>query len=309
MSEFKYVFGPIASRRLGRSLGISPLPPKVCNYSCVYCQLGRTNHMTNSRQEFYKTEDIIDEFKQYLDDANQFDVVTVCGEGEPTLCSNMGEIIIELKKLTDKPVVVITNGALLSDEQVRQELMQADIVMPSLDAYNAEIAKRIDRPHGRIVFEEELEGLITFSQEYKGELWLEIMLVDGINDDDAAIEAFAKILQRIRYDRLYLNTPVRPPAEESVQVISKERMTYAVQKLGGINLDVAASAGFFSEIQDTYEAVKSIIQRHPMSQFEIAGFIESRGEEGAEDFLQRMKEDVDIETIDYKGILSFRKKS
>lgn len=108
MNDFKYVFGPIPSRRLGRSLGISPLPKKTCNYSCIYCQLGRTDKMTNKRQEFYKTEDIIAEFKQYLKDSDKFDIVTVVGEGEPTLAANLGELVVALKALTDKPVAVIT---------------------------------------------------------------------------------------------------------------------------------------------------------------------------------------------------------
>ena len=145
MNDFKYVFGPIPSRRLGRSLGISPLPKKTCNYSCIYCQLGRTDKMTNKRQEFYKTEDIIAEFKQYLKDSDKFDIVTVVGEGEPTLAANLGELVVALKALTDKPVAVITNGALLSDPQVREELCHADMVLPSLDAYNQEISKKIDR--------------------------------------------------------------------------------------------------------------------------------------------------------------------
>lgn len=309
MSEFKYVFGPIASRRLGRSLGISPLPVKVCNYSCVYCQLGRTNKMTNKRQVFFQTADIIEEFKAYLNDSNQFDIVTVCGEGEPTLCLNLGEIITELKKLTDKPVAVITNGALLSDPQVREELMEADIVMPSLDAGNAELCKKIDRPHGHLDYEASFQGLAAFTKAYKGELWLEIMLIDGMNDDDASISEFKERLKALRFDRLYLNTPVRPPAEEGVGIISPERMAYAVEQLGGINLDVMASAGFFSEIEDNMEAVKSMIQRHPMNQSEIEGFVKGRGEEDGAAFIQRLKSDPQVDVIDYKGIISFRLKN
>ena len=195
MNDFKYVFGPIPSRRLGRSLGISPLPKKTCNYSCIYCQLGRTDKMTNKRQEFYKTEDIIAEFKQYLKDSDKFDIVTVVGEGEPTLAANLGELVVALKALTDKPVAVITNGALLSDPQVREELCHADMVLPSLDAYNQEISKKIDRPYGTIKFKEEFEGLKKFTHMYEGELWLEIMLVDGINDDEQSILKFQELLK------------------------------------------------------------------------------------------------------------------
>ena len=198
MNDFKYVFGPIPSRRLGRSLGISPLPKKTCNYSCIYCQLGRTDKMTNKRQEFYKTEDIIAEFKQYLKDSDKFDIVTVVGEGEPTLAANLGELVVALKALTDKPVAVITNGALLSDPQVREELCHADMVLPSLDAYNQEISKKIDRPYGTIKFKEEFEGLKKFTHMYEGELWLEIMLVDGINDDEQSILKFQELLKELK---------------------------------------------------------------------------------------------------------------
>ena len=260
MNDFKYVFGPIPSRRLGRSLGISPLPKKTCNYSCIYCQLGRTDKMTNKRQEFYKTEDIIAEFKQYLKDSDKFDIVTVVGEGEPTLAANLGELVVALKALTDKPVAVITNGALLSDHM------------------------------------------------YEGELWLEIMLVDGINDDEQSILKFQELLKELKYDRLYLNTPVRPPAEADVNVVSEERMRYAVETLGGISIEMMSSGAFFSEIEDDYEAVKSIIGRHPMNQFEVRGFLESRDVKDPEAMMEQMKKDEAIHVIDYKGILTFRLK-
>lgn len=306
MGEFQYVFGPIPSRRLGRSLGISPLPKKTCNYSCIYCQLGRTDKMTNVRREYYKTEDILNEFRQYLKDSGQFDIVTVVGEGEPTLCSNLGELICGLKELTDKPVAVITNGALLSDASVREELCHADMVLPSMDAYDQETAKKIDRPYGTIKFEEEFEGLKLFTEMYPGELWLEIMLVDGINDDESSIEKFRERLKELKYDRLYLNTPVRPPAEEGVNVVSSERMAFAVKALGGISIDMLSSGSFFSEIEDDYEAVKSIIKRHPMNQFELGGFLDSRNAENKEEMIEKMKQDEEIAVLDYKGILTFR---
>lgn len=306
MSEFQYVFGPIPSRRLGRSLGISPLPKKTCNYSCIYCQLGRTDKMTNTRQEFYKTEDIIEEFQQYLKDEDKFDIVTIVGEGEPTLCSNLGELICRIKELTEKPVAVITNGALLSDSKVREELCFADMVLPSMDAYNREMAKKIDRPYGTICFEEEFEGLKKFCEMYQGQLWLEIMLISGMNDDVASIAKFRERLNQLSYDRLYLNTPVRPPAEEGVQMVSEERMEYAVKTLGGISIEMLSSGTFFSEIEDDYEAVKSIIGRHPMNQFELSGFLDSRNVSDKEKILKRMEEDDEITVINYKGILSFR---
>lgn len=308
METMKYIFGPVPSRRLGNSLGISPIPRKTCNYSCIYCQLGRTDKMIGDRREFFKLEEIIKEFKIYLKDSHKFDVITIVGEGEPTLYSKLGDLIKEIKNFTDKPVAVITNGALLHDSKVREELYEADIVLPSLDGYNQEIAKKIDRPLGTIKFEDELNGLIKFSHEYKGQLWLEIMLIDGINCDKKSIALFKELLKQIKYDRVYLNTPVRPPAEDYVKTVSKEDMEYAVHELGGISIDMLSSGSFFSEIADNYEAILSIIRRHPMNQFEVESFMNSRKEENIKNIFMKLENDSKINVIDYKGIKTYRLK-
>lgn len=306
--ELKYIFGPVPSRRLGKSLGISPIPRKTCNYSCIYCQLGRTDKMTGERKEFFPLKDIINEFKEYLKESFDFDVVTIVGEGEPTLYSKLGELIKEVKKITDKPVAVITNGALFSSKEVRDELMNADIVLPSIDGYNEETAKKIDRPLGTIHFKDELEGLIEFSKEYKGQLLLEIMLISGINCDKNSIEHFKEILKKIKYDKVYLNTPVRPPAESFVKVVSQEEMKYAVEKLGGISIDMLSSGEFFSEIEDSYEAILNIIRRHPMNQFEINSFLNSRKEKLGYNIFEKLESDEKINCILYKGIKTYRLK-
>ena len=306
--ELKYIFGPVPSRRLGKSLGISPIPRKTCNYSCIYCQLGRTDKMTGERKEFFPLKDIINEFKEYLKESFDFDVVTIVGEGEPTLYSKLGELIKEVKKITDKPVAVITNGALLSSKEVRDELMNADIVLPSIDGYNEETAKKIDRPLGTIHFKDELEGLIEFSKEYKGQLLLEIMLISEINCDKNSIGHFKEILKKIKYDKVYLNTPVRPPAESFVKVVSQEEMKYAVEKLGGISIDMLSSGEFFSEIEDSYEAILNIIRRHPMNQFEINSFLDSRKEKLGYNIFEKLESDEKINCILYKGIKTYRLK-
>jgi len=306
MDKMKFLFGPVPSRRLGRSLGISPIPKKTCNYSCIYCQLGRTNKMTNIRQEFFKIENILNEFKIYLKDSDKFDIITIVGEGEPTLYSQLGNLILELKKLTDKPIAVITNGALFSDENVFQELLNADFVLPSLDAYNEELSKKIDRPHGSISFEKEINGLINFSNTYKGNLWIEIMLIDGFNSDKNSISNFKKLLKKIKYDRLYLNTPVRPPAENFVKTVSKSVMEYASKELGGISIDMLSSGFFFSEIKDPVEAILSIIRRHPMNQFELESFLQSRKIKDINKFIEKIEENNKVNVINYKGIKTYR---
>ena len=308
MEKYQYVFGPVPSRRLGNSLGVSPIPHKVCNYSCVYCQLGRTDKMTNRRDEYIPLKGILKEFRQALADGVPFDVVTVVGEGEPTLYSRLGELINGIKQLTDKPVAVITNSALMGDPQVRAELMSADIILPSIDAADKQAFKEIDRPYGRLNFAEIAQGLADFSHVFQGQIWVEIMLVAGINDDDASLQKFKDMLGAIRYDRLYVNAPVRPPAEVDVRAPEPERIHKAAELLGGISIDMLTSGGFYSDIPDDYEAILSIIRRHPMNRFEILGFLESRACQDADGLLQRLAEDVRVETIDYKGFTTFRMK-
>ena len=308
MKEMKYVYGPVPSRRLGLSLGISPIPKKTCNYSCIYCQLGRTDHMRNRRAMFFPVSEIIEEFEGVLESKTRFDVITIVGEGEPTLYEGLGDLIVEIKKRTDKPVAVITNGALFYDLKVRQELYSADIVSPTLDAYDEASFKRINRPHGELSFDDLRDGLILFSKEYSGQLWVEIMLIQGINDDAQSLREYKRMLSSIRYDRLYINTPVRPPAEDGVHAIQTESMKRAVDALGGISIDLLESEGFHSEISDHVEAILSIIRRHPMNQFEIEGFLTSRGCEEIDQLLLQLKNDPRIDSVAYKGYETYRLK-
>lgn len=304
MNEMNYLFGPVPSRRLGISLGISPIPKKTCNYSCIYCQLGRTKPLTNSRKMFFKVAAIIAELEAALAKNIAYDVITIVGEGEPTLYAGLGELIAAIHQRSDKPVAVITNGALLYDAQVRAELAQAEIVLPTLDAYNEELFKRINRPHGSLKFETVLQGLEEFSHHYQGQLWLEMMLMKDINDGN--LEAFRQLLQRFRYDKLYLNTPVRPPAEPEARMIDPQTMAAAVAVLGGISIDLLESQGFHSEITDHHKAIMSIIRRHPMNQYEIEGFLKSRGCSDPEAIFRQLSVSDQVERIEYKGYCIYR---
>ena len=308
MSTLKHIFGPVPSRRLGRSLGVSPIIKKACNYSCIYCQLGRTDKMTNTRKKFFEVDEILNEFKEYLKDDDKFDIVSLVGEGEPTLYSELGELIKGIKALTDKPVAVITNSALMVDESVRRDLMEADIVLPSLDSYDEESWHKIDRPHGRLVYNEVFDGLVKFTKEFKGQIFMELMLMDGINDSNECLGKFKELFAQLDYDKLYINTPVRPPAEDYALISSKERINYACELLGGISIDALASGGFFSEIKDDYEAILSIIARHPMNQYEIAGFLDSRNVQNKDELFERLNNDENIEPTEYKGFITYRLK-
>lgn len=301
-----YIYGPVPSRRLGLSLGVSPIPKKTCNYSCVYCQLGRTNLMTNQRQLFYEVNDIITEFKEAIENNKAFDVVTIVGEGEPTLYLGLGELIKELKKLTQKPIAIITNGALLYDAQVRQELNDADIVLPTFDAYNQSSFKTINRPHGSINFHQVFEGLKKFSHEFKGNLWLEMMFIKDLNDSLECVDEYKKLLKEINYDRLYLNTPVRPPAENYIEATLNSNMLKIQKALGGISINLLDSEGFYSNILNHQEAIYSIIKRHPMNQYEIRSFLNTRNCLDIEQEMKLLDDNKQIESIKYKGYITYR---
>jgi wyosine [tRNA(Phe)-imidazoG37] synthetase (radical SAM superfamily) len=215
----QYVFGPVPSRRLGQSLGIDTIPLKTCNWNCVYCQLGRTQPVVNERREYIPRAEIIAQVRQALAShaADEIDWVTFVGSGEPTLHSGIGWLIREVKQLTDHPVAVITNGSLLYLPEVREELAAADAVLPTLDAGTAELYRRINRPHPEVTFGRLTDGLIAFRQGYQGCMWLEVMLVHGLNDVEQALHQLATVLRRIGPDEVHINLPTRPSAETWVQ--------------------------------------------------------------------------------------------
>lgn len=308
MVESRYIYGPVPSRRLGISLGVSPIPKKTCNYSCIYCQLGRTDKMVYSREMYVRLVDILDEFEKTKDKVRDFDAVTIVGEGEPTLYLGLGKLIRGLKDRTDKPVAVITNGALLFDPDVREELMAADIVLPSADAWDEESFRKINRPIGLLNYREVRSGLMEFSKNYEGQLWLEIMLMKGINDSEETLQMYRELLKEIRYDRLYINTPVRPPSEDFVRYLDREDMERAEEILGGTSIDLLVSEGFQSIVEDDLEAVVGIIKRHPMNRFEVEGFLAKRGTVGSGPLLETLGSDARVETLRYKGIDTYRLK-
>ncbi|MFA5536397.1 MAG: radical SAM protein [Bacillota bacterium] len=306
MTTYQYLFGPVSSRRLGLSLGISPIPKKACNYSCVYCQLGPTRTMKRHREMYFPVADILAELKAYLASGLPFDVVSIVGEGEPTLYLGLRKLIRGLKSLTNKPTVVITNGGLLAQEEVKEALSEADIVMPSLDAYDEASFKKINRPLGTIKFQTMYQGLVDFSKTYQGELWLEIMLVKGLNDDQAALRRFKELLEPINYSRLFINSPVRGTAESWVEQVDGESLLLAEKTLGGTSIAGPLASDFYSDIEDDYEAILSIIKRHPMNQHEVTSFLESRGHEEREDIFQKLQQDSEVEVIDRKGLKTYR---
>lgn len=269
----KYVFGPVPSRRLGQSLGIDPVPLKTCNWNCVYCQLGRSRPLINKRAVYFPRENIIAEVRRTLAShaPGEIDWVTFVGSGETTLHSGIGWMIRQVKSITELPVAVITNGSLLYLPEVRQELMTADAVMPSLDAGNARLYKKINRPYPKITFERLVQGLMTFRQEYQGKLWVEVMLVKGLNDTEEALTEIAAILKMIQPDEVHILQPDRPPVEAWVQPPDAEGLLRARAILGETARLVHPATGSFdlSGGESLVDAIVGIITRHPMRQEEI----------------------------------------
>ncbi len=232
----KFLFGPVNSRRLGRSLGIDLLPDKICNFDCIYCEVGPTTQLTSERKEYVPTRDIIAEIDHYLETVNwrkKVDVFTVTAGGEPTLHSGLGQIIEHLKQQTGKPVVVLTNGATFHLESVRRDLQQADIVIPSLDTLLPKSFRKLNRPATCVDIDKVVQGLITFSHEFSGQIWLEILIARGINDTNEEILALKEVIDRMDIDRVQLNTVVRPPLQDYARPVSKIRLLEFAELLTG----------------------------------------------------------------------------
>ena len=265
--EKKYLFGPVPSRRLGLSLGVDIVPFKHCPFDCVYCQLGRTTEKTVDRREYVSAEAVICELKEYINQGLTADVITLSGSGEPTLNSAIGQMIEEIKKITDIPVAVITDAALFDNEQVRQDCSKADIVVPSLDAADKGSFEKINRPEKSLKIEKIIDGLIKFRNEFSGKFWLEVFMVEGINTDNEQIAKLKEVIEKIRPDKIQLNTAVRPTAESGIIRIPAEKLQQIAGKLGE-NCEVIADYPAVMESKDLQvqaEQILAMLKRRPCS--------------------------------------------
>jgi wyosine [tRNA(Phe)-imidazoG37] synthetase (radical SAM superfamily) len=218
-------FGPVPSRRLGRSLGINNIPPKICTYSCVYCQLGKTFKMKIEPTEFYQPKEILSEVQNKVEKAKKMqesiDYLTFVPDGEPTLDVNLGQEIKLIKSLGIK-IAVITNASLMEQEQVRENLKEADLVSLKVDSVEEEIWRKVNHPHRSLCLKSILKGILKFSESFRGRIITETMLIQDINDDSQHIERIADFLAQLKPSRSYLSVPIRPPADRWVQSPSEE---------------------------------------------------------------------------------------
>jgi wyosine [tRNA(Phe)-imidazoG37] synthetase (radical SAM superfamily) len=277
-------FGPVPSRRLGRSLGINNIPPKVCTSSCVYCQVGRTSCSQTGRQAFHSPQAVAAAVRDKLASARrageQVDYLAFVPDGEPTLDANLGEMIRSLRPL-NIPIAVISNGSLLDREDVRADLAQADWVSFKIDAVSEETWRRIDRPHGRLQLGPILDGMREFAAGFAGQLTTETMLLAGVNDAEAVLRATAEFVGELRPATAYVAVPTRPPAEEWVRPASEAALARAYEVFRAWHSRVELLVGYegdaFASTGDPREDLLSITAVHPMREAAVRRLVERSG--------------------------------
>ncbi len=268
--KYKYIYGPVPSRRLGMSLGIDIILYKVCTYDCIYCQLGRTAKKTGIRKEYVPTENIIKEIEQKLSERIDYDYITLAGSGEPTLNSGLKQIIEYLKSRTQIPVAVLTNGSLLFLDAVIESLLQADLIIPSLDAGSKELFLKVNRPIACIDYLQMINGLMNFSKIYNGQLWLEIMVLKNFTDTDEEIKKIANVVAQFKVDKVQLNTVLRPPSEKYAKPVGKKRIK-ELTKYFECEVEIVGKMSKKNEenrnyhIRNLEDRILSLIKRRPVT--------------------------------------------
>jgi wyosine [tRNA(Phe)-imidazoG37] synthetase (radical SAM superfamily) len=267
-----FIYGPVPSRRLGWSLGVDLVPFKTCPYDCVYCQLGRTTNKTLDRTEYVPAEQVIDQLRRRLAQCARPDYIALAGSGEPTLHSRLGWTIEQIKQITDVPVAVLTNGALFYEPAVRSDCAKADLVIPSLDAGDERHFRYVNRPHNQLTLERVVAGLEQFRREYAGQIWLEVFLLAGVTAIEAEVRKICSLVERIKPDRIHLNTVVRPPAEPYAEPVAPEQL-HRLCRLFGPDAEVVAEFSRTAE-QPQFttggEEVLALLQRRPCRAQDVA---------------------------------------
>ncbi len=300
--EKSYIFGPVPSRRLGFSLGIDLVPYKVCSLNCIYCQLGRTTKETVQIKEYIPSSLILKQLKEVLSSGRRIDYLTFSGSGEPTLNSKIGEMISEIKKISEIPIAVLTNGTLLFKKEIRKKLKKADLVIPSLDAVTPSVFEKINRPHPALKIDKIISGLRKFREEFRGKIWLEIMLVAGINDNPEEIEKFVEVTDSIHPNLIQLNTPVRPPAEKWAKPLALSKLK-KIKSSFGKNCEIIAS--FQRKKQSAYrkdleKEILTLVSRRPVTALEIANVLGAHINEVIK-YLEVLEKDKRIKSKIYQG--------
>ena len=298
---YKYLFGPVPSRRLGISLGVDLVPFKICSLNCVYCECGCTTNLTIERKEYVPYKDVVKELEHYFNHNPDPDYITFSGSGEPTLNSRIGNVLKFIKKQKPNiPVAVLTNGTLFYQEQLRSELLDANLILPSLDAALDLVFQKINMPFHGLNLEDYIQGLQDFRSEYKGKMWLEVFILPGYNDGIANLLQLKKALERIRPDSIQLNTLDRPGAIDGIHAADRADLQ-AISNLWNLdNVEIIASAHERKEIKsyrnDMEHAVLETIQRRPCTTADLAQILGSHINE-VNKYLNVLETDGKVETV------------
>jgi len=298
---YKYLFGPVPSRRLGMSLGVDLVPRKVCSLNCIYCEVGHTTKLTTDRKEYILYDKVISELNHYFANNPAPDYITFSGSGEPTLNSRIGDVLqfIRLKK-PNIPVAVLTNGTLFYDKKVRDELMDANVVLPSLDAATENTFQKINRPAPELTIKKYIKGLIDFTNEYPGQIWLEVFIVPGYNNTTSDLKALKKVFEDIKPDRIQLNTLDRPGTIVDINAARHEDLKNIVESWDLDNVEIISSAPSRKNIQsyreDIESAILETISRRPCTLNDISQILGKHINE-VNKYLDVIEADGKIETI------------
>jgi len=302
------VYGPVPSRRLGFSLGVDILPFKTCTLDCVYCQLGSSSRTTVRRKAFFDPKEVLAHVQGAIASGARIDHITFSGSGEPTLNRSIGGIIRGIKKMTDIPVAVLTNATLLSRTDVREALRAADVVVPSLDAATPGMFRRVNRPHRSLSLSRTLKGLAEFRRRYKGEIWLEIMLVKGMNDSPAHVRKLKEAIAAIRPDRVQLNTVVRPPAVKSAGPLNAAEME-KIREAIGVGCEVTVDFPKTAQVSShggLEAAIPAMVRRRPVTAEDIAASL-GRDRASVRKALESLESAKKISRASFKGKTFFSK--
>jgi len=265
---YKYLFGPVPSRRLGMSLGVDLVPKKVCSLDCVYCEVGKTTKLTLERKEYIRCDKIKDELIHYFNNNPDPDYITFSGSGEPTLNLHIGEILQFIKQNKPTiPVAVLTNGTLLFDKNVRDAIKTADVVLPSLDAASNDVFKKINRPSNDLDIDRYIRGIIDFRKEFKGKIWLEIFILPGYNDSEDELQELKKVILKINPDSVQVNSLDRPGTVPDLRGATREELQHVIDFWQIENVNIIAASQQRKNVQsyrkDMEAAIVETIARRP----------------------------------------------
>jgi len=308
--QYHYLFGPVPSRRLGISLGVDLVPMKTCTLNCIYCECGKTSHLTLERKEYVSFEAVKKELTHYLAHHARPDYITFSGSGEPTLNSRIGDVIRFLKdRVPDIPVAVLTNSTLISQKQVRSDIKNAEVVIPSLDAATEKIFNKINRPSPHVHVDKIIDGLIRFRKEYDGAIWLEVFIIPGMNDTTAELNALKLVIGKIKPDQVHLNTLDRPGSVSTLRTATREELEHVLDVFQMENAAIVADPpehkALFAYRKDTADAILGTIARRPCTSKDLSEILGLQVNE-VDTYLKSLEADKKITAIKQKRGLFYQ---